>query len=255
MDEDTTSVPVADAAIGAEAAPRKSAAARPAMPKWQSQAKERIRTAIRRYSRPLTELRDRDANEGDTRLLVTDFLCDALGFDKYDNLTTEYRVKGEFADYGVRVDQQLEAFIEVKRITTRLNERHLRQVISYAVNEGVEWVLLTNGQVWQAYHLTGGLPVVVDKAFEVDLLGDEPVASKVDKLFFLTLEATKRDLIDALWREKAATSPGSIARTLLDPSVVDAIRRQIRRATGHNATDETIAEVLTTAVIRPELLK
>jgi hypothetical protein len=40
-------------------------------------------------------LADRDANEGDTRLLVTDFLCDGLGFDKYSDLTTEYQVKGE----------------------------------------------------------------------------------------------------------------------------------------------------------------
>jgi hypothetical protein len=48
----------------------------------------------------------------------------------------------------------------------------------YAVNEGVEWVILTNGSVWQVYHITGGLPVVIDLALEVDLLGDEPPAQK-----------------------------------------------------------------------------
>jgi hypothetical protein len=58
----------------------------------------------------------RDANEGDTRLLVTDFLCDGLGFDKYADLTTEYQVKGEFADYGLRIDRELVAFIEVKEL-------------------------------------------------------------------------------------------------------------------------------------------
>ena len=41
----------------------------------------------------------------------------------------------------------------------------------YAVNEGVEWIILTNGAVWQVYHITGGLPVAIDLAFEVDLLG------------------------------------------------------------------------------------
>ena len=35
-----------------------------------------------------------DSNEGDTRLLATDFLCDGLGFDQYADLTTEYQVKG-----------------------------------------------------------------------------------------------------------------------------------------------------------------
>src|SRR5919106_6117501 len=130
-------------------------------PKWETGARDRIRAAIKRFSRPLADLVARDANEGDTRLLVTDMLCEALGFDKYEDLTTEYQVKGEFADYGIRIDKQLVAFIEVKRCTTTLSEKHLRQVQMYAANEGVEWMLLTNGAVWQAYHLTAGLPLVV----------------------------------------------------------------------------------------------
>jgi hypothetical protein len=88
-------------------------------------------------------------------LLVTDFLCDGLGFDKYADLTTEYQVKGEFADYGLRIDRELVAFIEVKRVATKLSTRHLRQVEMYAVNEGVEWIILTNGSVWRVYTSPG----------------------------------------------------------------------------------------------------
>jgi hypothetical protein len=117
-------------------------------PKWETEARDRLKTAIRRYSKPLADLVARDANEGDTRLLVTDFLCDGLGFDKYADLTTEYQVKGEFADYGLRIDRELVAFIEVKRVATKLSTRHLRQVEMYAVNEGVEWIILTNGSTW-----------------------------------------------------------------------------------------------------------
>jgi hypothetical protein len=106
-------------------------------------------------SATVADLVARDANEGDTRLLVTDFLCDGPGFDKYADLTTEYQVKGEFADYGLRIDRGLVAFIEVKRVATKLSTRHLRQVEMYTVNEGVEWIILTNGAVWQVYHITG----------------------------------------------------------------------------------------------------
>jgi hypothetical protein len=66
-----------------------------------------VRAAVRRFARPLADLIARDANEGDTRLSVTDFLCDGLGYDKYEDLTTEYRVKGEFADYGVQIADML----------------------------------------------------------------------------------------------------------------------------------------------------
>ena len=76
------------------------------------------------------------------------------------------------------------AFIEVKRVATKLSTRHLRQVEMYAVNEGVEWIILTNGAAWQVYHITGGLPVAIDLALEVDLLGDEPPNHKVNQLFY-----------------------------------------------------------------------
>lgn len=224
------------------------------MPKWESETRDRIKTHIRRFQKPLTDLVNRDANEGDTRLLVTDFLCDALGYDKYEDLSTEYQVKGEFADYAVRVDRQLAAFVEVKRAAQRLNEKHLRQVQAYAVNEGVEWMILTNGQIWQAYHLTGGLPVVVDLALDVDLLGDEGPTAKADQMFWLSKEAMKRHLISDLWKEKAATSPKSVTAALMSDAVVDALRKEVRRATGYNASVDDLRGTLKNDVVRPDLL-
>jgi Type I restriction enzyme R protein N terminus (HSDR_N) len=182
---------------GRAAPPVKKAPARQ-IPKWESETRDRVRAAIRRFAKPLADLIARDANEGDTRLLVTDFLCEGLGYDKYEDLTTEYLVKGEFADYGVRIAKQLVAFIEVKRCTTKLSARHLRQVEMYAVNEGVEWVILTNGQVWQVWHLTAGLPVALDLALEADLLGEGGPAHKADILFYLSKEAFKRQAIEEL---------------------------------------------------------
>src|SRR5215211_6371703 len=127
MDElDTAVVAEGDASAAVTDAAKKPKAR--SAPKWETEARDRLRAAIRRFSKPLADLVARDANEGDTRLLVTDFLCDGLGFDEYADLTTEYQVKGEFADYGLRIDRELVAFIEVKRVATKLSTRHLRQV-------------------------------------------------------------------------------------------------------------------------------
>ncbi len=175
-----------------------------------------------------------------------------IGVRQVRTLTTEYAVKGEFADYGIRIDKQLVAFIEVKRTTTKLSERHLRQVEMYAVNEGVEWMLLTNGGTWQAYHLSPGMPVQIDLALDVDLLGDGTVNQKSQLLFYLTLESMKRRQIDDLWRAKRASSPKSLAGALLQPSVVDAIRREIRRATGHTIESPEIAKLLRETVVRED---
>ncbi|HZP56438.1 MAG TPA: type I restriction enzyme HsdR N-terminal domain-containing protein [Dehalococcoidia bacterium] len=226
----------------------------PHVPAWQYRARERLRTGIKRYSRRLAELRARDANEGDTRFLVTDFLCEALGFDKYDDLTTEYQVKGEFADYGIRIDKDLIAFIEVKRVTTKLGPKHLHQVEMYAVNEGVEWMILTNGSNWQVYHVTGGLPVEIDLTLDVDLLGDATSAQKVNLLFYLTRESLKRRQIDELWRQKRATSPKALASVLCTDSVARAIRKELRRQSGQMIDTREVTQLLRETVIRADCL-
>lgn len=223
-----------------------------AIPKWESDGRERLKAAIRKFSKPLADLVNRDANEGDTRLLVTDFLCEALGYDKYADLTTEYQVKGEFADYGVRIDKQLVAFIEVKRVTTKLDAKHLRQVEMYAVNEGVEWAILTNGAHWQVYHITGGLPVQIDKAIDVNLLSEDSPQQKASQLFYISRDSLKRRQIDDLWRAKRATSPKSLAQVIFSAPVIAAIQKELRRQTGHNVDSAEVARLLKTTTLRPE---
>lgn len=226
------------------------------VPKWEAAARERMKAAIKKFSKPLTDLIARDANEGDTRLLVTDMLCDGFGFDKYSELTTEYRVKGEFADYGIRLDKDLIAFLEVKRVNTKLASKHLRQVEMYAVNEGVEWVILTSGVVWQVYHITGGLPVIVDLALEVDLQDKEvQLLAKANKLYYLTKESMKRREIDALWKAKRDTSPKSLAAVLCSDGVADAIRKELRRRSGMQITNAEVVSLLKETVLKPECLE
>lgn len=165
-------------------------------------------------------------------------------------------MRGEFADYGVRIDKQLVGFIEVKRAAQKLNVRHLRQVETYAVKEGLEWVILTNGQVWQAYHVFAatGQQVEVNLALEVDLLGEESPSKKVEALFYLHRGALKRNLIDDLWKRKAATAPPALADVLLTEPVLDAVRKAIRTASKYNPDTDELARILRSEVIRPELV-
>lgn len=258
MDESPTqaTAPTSNAPIQGSEAPvikgQPKPAPRPAQPKWETETRDALKAAIRKFTKPLKDLVERDANEGDTRLLVTDFLTEGFGYDKYSDLTTEYQVKGDFADYGIRIDKDLVAFLECKRVATKLNMRHLRQVQMYAVNEGIEWIILTNGAEWQVYHLTGGLPVVMDLAFEVNLLGDTAVAEKVNLLFYLCRESLKRRFIDDLWKTKAASSPKSIANVLMSEPVTKAIKAELRRQTGQKIEEAQIVSILRDTILRRE---
>jgi hypothetical protein len=234
------------------AAPTKRKA--PGAPKWEADARERVKAGVRRFAKPLGDLIARDANEGDTRMLVNRMLTDVLGYDEFGELTTEYAVKGEFADYGIRIDRDLVAFVEVKRVATKLGAKHLRQAEMYAVNEGVEWIILTNGAEWRAYHLSAGLPVEIDLALEVNLVGDATPGQKAGQLFYLSRESLKRRQIDELWKARRATSPKSLASVIISPAVTEAIRKELRRTTGQKVEAIEIKRLLAETVVRPECL-
>lgn len=221
------------------------------LPKWETDARNGLKALVRKITKPLGDCIARDANEAETRLIVTDVLREGLGYDAYGELAAEYQVKGEFADFGLRIGQQLVAFVEVKRATTTLSVKHLRQVELYAVNEGVEWLILTNGAEWQVYHLTPGMPVKIDLAFDVDLLDPEThLSAKVDALFYLHKQSLKRRQIDELWQRRAATSPEQITSVLLSAPVIASVRRELWRSTGQRLGADDLARILRDTVLR-----
>jgi hypothetical protein len=223
-------------------------------PRWEVDGRRRVREAIRRFAGSVEELIARDANEADTRLLVTAFLAEALGYDGDEDLTTKDRDRGTFADVGLCIDRRPVAFVEVRRCTTRLSAKHLRQVELDAVHEDVPWMILTNGQVWQIWRLSGGLMASVDLVLEVDLLGDENAGVKADGLFFLSKESLRHGQIDELWRSQAATSPIVLGAVVLSDPVLDEIRKELRRRTGHNVGPKDLRELLQRNVLNLDAL-
>jgi predicted type IV restriction endonuclease len=220
-------------------------------PKWEEKARERVSQAIKRFRPVLEQLRARDVVEADTRHLVTDILCEMLGYDKYEDLTAEYSVKGEYADYGIRLNKQIEAFVEVKRISTQLKSAHLRQVESYALKEGVEWAILTNAQVWQVYRLElrageKSDPLLV---FEVDLLSEESkLAEKVSKMFLLTKEGLSKGRLTEHMKMQDALSDRTLKPILISNEVVEAVRKAVRSKTKQNVDASEVKSAISRIV-------
>ena len=213
-------------------------------PKWEQTTKKRLADFLKSQQQTLAKLKQDDANEATIRLVVTELLNKGLGYDLVGELAPEYMVRGEFADFGIRIDQGLVAFLEVKRPGTKLDQKHLRQVQSYAVNEGVEWLWLTNGPSWQVWHLSGGLPVTLTLVLEVDLLDGSTAAKQADRMFLITRESMKRRQIDELWAQRAALSGDNLRSVLLSGPVLQVIRRELRKSTGYLAPLEDLQDAV-----------
>ncbi len=226
--------------------PLKQASAK-SVPKWEQTARDRLKNSLPKVIKPIQGLMERDAVEADTRMLVTDLLCDVLGYDKYEDLTAEYQVKGDFADFGIRVDKQLKAFVEIKRVRQDLNKTHLRQVESYALREGVVWVILTNVRVWELYRVEpiAGEHSEVTLLFSVDLLDESiPIKKKQDLLFLISREAIQKKVIDEFWKNQLATSPKVVKKALLSNEVIEAVKKEIYRTQKQRVDSKDIRSVI-----------
>jgi predicted type IV restriction endonuclease len=218
---------------------------------------DRAKSNIRRYQKILESARTRDVGETDTVVIVADFLTDVLGYDKYEDVTTEFAVRSTFCDLAVKRGDRVQFLIEVKSVGTDLRDNHLRQATDYGANQGVEWVLLTNGIVWRAYRIRFEQPISHDHVFTVDLLdsGLKP-QQLIDRLYLISKEAGGEGEIDRFWRHKEAMSRYVVAQLLLDSSVLTVIRRQLRTLyPGLKVTEEEIGELLRTEVLKRDALE
>lgn len=218
---------------------------------------ERAKPALRRYQKVLESAKRRDVNESDTSVIVSDILTDILGYDKYQEVTTELSVRSTFCDLAVTIHGRLQYLIEVKSIGTELKETHLRQAIEYGAREGIEWVLLTNGNVWQAHRIRFEQPIDHDLVFEIDLLDSAAKPSRLlEKLYLISREAGNASVIDLYWQSKEATSRYVLAQLLLSDGVLHVIRRHLRSLfKGTKITPEELSALLQSEVLKREVLE
>lgn len=216
---------------------------------------DRAKPALRRYQKILESARKRDVNESDTSVIVSDMLTELLGWDKYEDVTTELSVRSTFCDLAIKSRGRLLYLIEVKSIGTDLKDNHLRQAIEYGSREGIEWVLLTNGAVWQAHRIRFEQPIHHDLVFEIDVVASKP-ADTIEKFYLVSKEAENCSEIDLFWKHKEATSRYVVAQLLLDEGAIRTVRRQLRRLfPGLKVSEDEIDSLLRTEVLKREVLE
>lgn len=217
---------------------------------------ERAKANLRRYQKILEHARARDVNESDTVVIVTDFLADVLGYDKYEDVTREVAVRATFVDLAIKREGQLQFLIEVKSAGAELRDTHLQQALNYGANQGVEWILLTNGIEWQAHRIRFEQPIATDLVFTLNLL--DPAAKPaqlMERLFLISKEAGGDTELGKFFKHQEATSRFVVAQVLLAPPTLALVRRQLRMLFPGLAVDEThLSELLRTEVLKRDVL-
>ena len=207
--------------------------------------KQLFEKKLREYRKKyLAKKQNLELDESATRIMVNYFLTDVLGYVELDDIKTEYAIRGEYADYVIQLKRKKHFVIEVKAIQIDLNERHLRQSLSYAANEGIDWILLFNGKQIQLYRVIFGKPIDVHLLFEYDIADLSTIKTVARHLINLSKTSVAKGELETYWKRFDALTPQNLIKQLYTADVINCIRKHVRQTSGINFDNDDVLDAM-----------
>lgn len=206
-----------------------------------------VKRTILDARRMIQEAEKSDCNEAETRRRIERIFESLMGYNVFRHLSRERAVRGagetEHVDFAIQLgegdDAKPEIMVEIKRVNVDLAPKHLRQVSSYAINAGSEWILLTNSKEWRLYHVSFGQPPVTKLIYSWNLLTDD-ISVLAKRFELISYKNLKKGGLDDLWKKTNVMHPGSLLKAILSESSLKAIRHELRKDSGVLLSPEEI---------------
>jgi hypothetical protein len=210
--------------------------------------KTKLLTAVKAYGKKFLSNKSMELDESGTRLMINSFLTDVLGYEPIEEVKTEYMIRGTYADYVVQIKGVQHFLVEVKALSLQLSANHLRQATNYGANEGIDFILLTNGKSFDFYKVLFNQPIEIKKIFSIDLSTTDSVRQSIDYLQFLHRDSVTHKGLDFLWNKTMALNPEYIAGLLYDPKVINFVKKTLKDKFKSKFTDEEIHNSINTII-------
>lgn len=218
---------------------------------YQEKARDRIKAQVQTVRSLCNKGKKVNMGEADTRSIVRKVLVDCLGWDEFEDVTQEEAIKGGYCDFMLRYEGKPYAVIEVKKVSGGLNDNHLRQAKHYAQDKGLDWIILTNGDLWEVHNLYYKRkrecnPEPLTFHLFTTSFTDTSIkpAERIEMLYLLSKEARKKDELKVYHDRLQALSPQELTKRLLRKDVVDRVRIGIKNDIGLKIDDDELAERL-----------
>ena len=218
---------------------------------------QRFTTEIPKFQKVLQLAKDRDVNESDTVSIVTDIFSEVFGYDKYLEVTSEFAIRGTYCDLALKIGEKVQFLVEVKAIGNDLKENHLRQAINYGANNGIQWVVLTNGLEWRLYSIRFEKSINYDLVSSFQFLTISPKSEKDQKfLFVLSKEGLLKNTRDEFYEKVKCVNRYTLANLILSEPSLGLLRRELKRfANGIKVEVSEIEKILRNEVLKRDLFE
>ena len=227
------------------------------MAKIPKNVSERLIRTVSKFQKVLKIAKDRDVNESDTVSIISDMLAEVFGFDKYLELTSEFSIRGTYCDLAIKFDNKTQFLIEVKAIGIDLKTSHLRQAIDYGANQGIQWIILTNGCVWEIYKIRFEKPINYDLVCSFDFMELNPKKEEdQEKLFLICKQGIKKDARESFYEKVQSFNRFVVGALILNEEILNDIRRELRKLSpGIKVDIPEIEQILRNEVLKRDVIE
>lgn len=217
---------------------------------------DRLALGIKKFNPILEDAHSRDINESDTVVIITDMLSELFGFEKYSEITSEFAIRGTYCDLVTRIDGDLQYLIEVKAIGLELKDNYVKQAIDYAANQGIDWVILTNGISWITFKVSFSKPIDKERVIEFDFLNLNPKnKSHLEMLFSLSREGCNKSILDEYHSRRQVLSKYFIGSIIVTDFILNTIRKELKKIEPEVKIEvEQLRELIVQDIIKRDIL-
>lgn len=182
---------------------------------------ETLKTRIEKHGNTLRD------NEIRTRMALIDPLLQALGWEPGDPavVAPEYNVGGGGgrADYALLQDGKPSpiAIIEAKKFGESLLN-HRQQMVGYAVQDGIRYAGLTDGNIWELYDINKPVPLKQKQILDVKITDGDPHRLALKLLLLWQRNLPVEDAIHApesIFTARKRTEPDTLSGPPVSASV------------------------------------
>lgn len=230
------------------------------MIKINAKTKERLVRGVKKFQPILEKAKQNDINESDTVIIITDMLCDIFGYDKYDNITSEFAIKKTYCDLAIKLGEETPLLIECKAIGLNLKDDFVRQATNYAAESGIEWVVLTNGILWNVYKISFAKSVEKELVYSFDMSElNTRKDQDIEALYYLCIEAFQKNSknnLDEFYVQKQIFNKYIVGQLLLSNVVVGAVKKQLKKLSPETkVSDEEIASLMANEILKRDIVE
>lgn len=197
--------------------------------------------------------RGKSATEEDARIIINDILSYALGYDKYNDLKTEFKDKNGRIDYVVKLTEGPNAkkkdkndfIIEAKSTSIDLKEDHVNQTLSYCLTMGIDYFILTNVRDWRLYKVINSkTKKEANLIWESNLTTGKDIDTLADEMYIFS----KFAYIENVWNDVSdiskATDIGELMAIIYSDKFVKMMCRTLKDLHEVRVTEPALQDIL-----------